>query len=66
MPLVISLALSSASAATLNVPGDHPTVQDAVNAANPEDVIQIAAGSYPDDVIVGKDGVIEVHHSMLD
>ena len=31
---------------TINVPTDYPTIQSAINAANPGDVIEIAEGSY--------------------
>ena len=40
------LHLSPASAATLQVPKDHPTIQAAVDAAAPGDVIEI-----PPDVV---------------
>jgi hypothetical protein len=35
-----------------NVPGDHPTIQDALWAAGPEDVIYVAAGTYAEDVVL--------------
>ena len=37
-----------ASAETIHVPGDHPTIQQAINAASSGDVIQIAAGVFPE------------------
>jgi hypothetical protein len=45
-----------AAAATIHVPGDENTIQDAVNVASSGDVIQVAAGTYVEQVIVdGKD-----------
>ena len=33
-------------AAVLDVPGDYPTIADAIDAANVDDIIYIAAGTY--------------------
>ena len=44
----------SVQAATINVPTDFPTVQAAVNAANPGDTVNIAAGIYTEQVIINK------------
>lgn len=49
--LALALALP-ASAATLRVPADHPTIQAAVDAAGPGDVIQVAKGSYAEAVVI--------------
>ena len=37
---------STTFAATINVPGDHATIYDAINASSNGDVIAIAAGTY--------------------
>jgi Right handed beta helix region len=42
----------TAGGATIEVPGDHPTIQDAVDAAAPGDLILIAPGVYPEAVNV--------------
>ena len=57
---LIALILTSAGAQaeTLSVPKDFPTIQAAVNAAGPGDVVEIASGEYAEDVVVsGKTGL---------
>ena len=45
--IVATLVLAGTSfAATINVPGDHATIQGAINASVNGDVINIAAGTY--------------------
>ncbi|MCH2149342.1 MAG: right-handed parallel beta-helix repeat-containing protein [Phycisphaerales bacterium] len=39
-------AAAATSAETINVPGDHATIQSAINASIDGDVIEIAAGTY--------------------
>ncbi len=56
LPLAAILALlllsfpQGAQAATINVPADQPTIQAAVNAANPGDEIVVADGTYSESV----------------
>lgn len=45
-------AAAPAAAATITVPDDHPTIQDAVDAADPGDVIQVRDGRYEENVVV--------------
>ena len=58
--LAASIALPVAGrAAVLDVPGEHPTIQQAVDLAAPGDVIRIASGSYQESVRIrdGRDGI---------
>jgi len=48
------LIASEAWAATLFVPTDYTTIQAAVNAASAGDIIEIAAGTYMEQVVVNK------------
>lgn len=55
--LLLSLPLPLFSA-VINVPGDHPTISAAIAAAAPGDTVNVAAGTYNEDVnMLGKNGL---------
>jgi parallel beta-helix repeat protein len=41
----------------LHVPGDYATIQAAVNAASPGDIIRVAAGVYNENVVIATSGL---------
>jgi Right handed beta helix region/WD40-like Beta Propeller Repeat len=47
--------LRAAERRTLDVPGDYATIQEAIAASTPGDVILLAAGTYPGGVVVPDD-----------
>jgi len=56
--LVVSLGLVTAPpvlAGTIRyVPGDYPTIQEAIDAASDDDIIVVAAGLYEESVVINK------------
>lgn len=50
----------AAPAADIHVPGDQPTIQQGIAAANPGDRVLVAPGTYPEHIdYLGKDIVVE-------
>ncbi len=54
LPAVVLLAVSTAPAATVTVPGDETTISDAVTTAAPGDTILVDPGTYAENVLLNK------------
>ena len=57
LALILALALSATSAAlvvVIHVPGDYATIAEALAAAPDHAVIEIAAGTYPETLVVSR------------
>jgi len=62
--LPVLLFATPALAVTWNVPGDFPTIQQAINASSSGDVIIVAPGVYPENITVGAaQNGIKIHSS---
>ena len=55
--LVVACGPESAEPSTIRVPGDHPTIQQAVTAAAPGDLVLVSAGTYHETVSVHTPGI---------
>ncbi|HXQ39217.1 MAG TPA: hypothetical protein VN843_34780, partial [Anaerolineales bacterium] len=50
----IQVLRQAATGAVIKVPGDYPTIQAAIDAAKPGDIIQVSAGLYNENVSLNK------------
>ena len=56
--ILLTLSLSimpKISATTINIPADYPTIQEGIDAAVDGDIIEIAQGTYYENLIINKE-----------
>jgi len=56
--LSIFISFSSVFAATIFVPGDYATIQEAINASSTGDTVSVAAGTYYENILFFRDKTI--------
>ena len=68
-PLMICQTTVNANKSVLRVPIDYPTIQDAINHANPGDTIYVYNGIYLENIVVNKSVILigeNVDFTILD
>lgn len=57
--LVLLFLISNVDAATIKVPDDYPIIQAAIDAASPGDTIQVARGTYVENIVLKENVKLE-------
>ncbi len=50
--LIILIFVIASNAETINVPDDHETIQEAINASEDGDTVLVAAGEYVENITI--------------
>jgi parallel beta-helix repeat protein len=54
LTLALNIQPAKAEPTTIIVPDDYPTIQEAINVANPSDMIYVRSGTYYENVVINK------------
>jgi len=64
--IIAGLVPGSLSAQVLDVPGDYPTIQQAINAAANGDTVLVAEGTYYENLQIDSLSIVLGSHFMID
>ena len=64
--IILLISAGPALAADINVPADYTTIQEAIDNANPDDVIILAVGTYSEALNIDSKGVLTIRSADPD
>ena len=65
--LFFSILALPLSGITIHVPGDYPTIQEGLNAAQTDDTVLVAPGTYVENIVwPSRDGIILISEEGAD
>jgi hypothetical protein len=63
---IFSLIAIPLSATIINIPGDQPTIQAGINAANSGDTVLVAPDTYQENIHFREKGIVVASHYIID